>query len=495
MYGTILSIENIRFFSEGRTIFQDAQFKIERGQHMLIEGPSGSGKTALLKIIAGLLNTPAIFNFPGFTREVEKARHVDPLYTPFRLIAFVPMKHHFRDKSNSRNFYYQQRFNASDSESTQTVGQYLKGISVDIGVNLEERYYESLKIGNLADRSLIQLSNGETRRVLIAAALMRKPQVLVLDNPFAGLDVSMRAVLDKVLQELAAEGTHIVLSSHASEFPSVITHIGAIKDGGVHIVRRDKYVPPVKSNGIKFNRQALNDLLSKEYNHGFRELISMKHVNISYGDKQVLHDVNWRVLPGERWVLSGENGAGKSTLLSLVNGDNPQAYANDIILFDRKRGSGETIWDIKKNIGFLSPELFQYFPSGSSCAKVIESGFYDTLGLFRPSSPRLQSKVKAWLALMGLEKYENTLFSKLSAGSQRLCLVARAMVKNPALLILDEPCQGLDETQRESFLNMLDLLCDLSTVAIVYVSHYQEEVPQCIKHRLKLNEGRVVENY
>jgi len=205
-----------------------------------------------------------------------------------------------------------------------------------------------------------------------------------------------------------------------------------------------------------------------------------------------LHDVDWQVLPGERWALLGPNGAGKSTLLSLVNGDNPQAYANDIVLFNKKRGTGESIWDIKSKIGFVSPELHQYFPTDNSCLQVIESGYYDTLGLFRPSQKVKADTALSWMQALEIDKYARMLLKNIPASAQRLCLLARALIKNPALLIFDEPCQGMDEHQQLHFKNIVNTICDLSDVTLIYVTHYQQEIPDSVTKVLRLDKGMVV---
>ncbi|WP_125916846.1 ABC transporter ATP-binding protein, partial [Hymenobacter coccineus] len=224
----------------------------------------------------------------------------------------------------------------------------------------------------------------------------------------------------------------------------------------------------------------------------FAVLVQMAGVSVRYGEKVVLDDIHWTVRPGERWALLGPNGAGKSTLLSLLNGDNPQAYSQPLTLFDRRRGTGESIWDLKKRIGFVSPELFQHFPARSAAASVVESGFDDTLGLRGPSQPARAAVARRWLALLGLAAQADTPFRQLSASGQRLCLLARALVKNPVLLILDEPAQGLDGAQQRQFRRVLEALCRASDVALIYVSHYREELPATITHTLRLDGGRVV---
>ncbi len=168
----------------------------------------------------------------------------------------------------------------------------------------------------------------------------------------------------------------------------------------------------------------------------------MDNIHIRYGDKQVLKDVDWHIKQGERWALLGPNGAGKSTLLSLINADNPQAYANDIILFDRKRGTGESIWDIKSKTGFVSPELFQYFPTDNSCLQVIESGYYDTMGLFRPSNPKKSAIALQWMKALEIDKYARHLLKNIPASAQRLCLLARALIKTQPCSYLTNPARA-----------------------------------------------------
>jgi len=179
-------------------------------------------------------------------------------------------------------------------------------------------------------------------------------------------------------------------------------------------------------------------------------------------------------------------------LLSLINGDNPQAYANDIILFDKKRGTGESIWDIKSKIGFVSPELHQYFPTDNSCLQVIESGYYDTLGLFRQSNKTKAETALRWMQALEIDKYARVLLKNIPASAQRLCLLARALIKTPDLLIFDEPCQGLDAHQQHHFKTLVDTICSLSNVTLIYVTHYQHEIPDSVTKVLRLEKGIVV---
>jgi molybdate transport system ATP-binding protein len=215
----------------------------------------------------------------------------------------------------------------------------------------------------------------------------------------------------------------------------------------------------------------------------------MAGVSVRYGEVQVLSQVDWTVRQGERWALLGANGAGKTTLLSLILGDNPQAYANQIDLFGRRRGTGESIWEIKHNVGWVSPELQIYYPREASFLDVVCSGFFDSAGLYRTPGAEQSALAMGWVRAFGMEAAASLPFNGLSAGQQRLALLARALVKHPPLLVLDEPCQGLDEPHRRYFVELLDQLCAQAPLTLIYVTHYLEEIPRCVSHRLRLEKG------
>ncbi|MEO0331157.1 MAG: ATP-binding cassette domain-containing protein, partial [Bacteroidota bacterium] len=199
---------------------------------------------------------------------------------------------------------------------------------------------------------------------------------------------------------------------------------------------------------------------------------------------------NWQVNRGDKWSLSGPNGAGKSTLLSLINGDNPQAYANQIYLFDRKKGSGESIWDIKGRIGYISPELHLYFNRRLSCFEAVASGLTDTLISDKNLSAEQKATVAQWLNVFNLSHRKEKMLIELPLSEQRLVLLARALVKNPPVLLLDEPCQGLDTQQTQKFNAMVDTICQHFDKTLIYVSHYQQDIPTCVNQRLFLEKGK-----
>jgi len=477
--GTVRSINNI--------IFSNLNFNINKGEHWAIIGPSGSGKSALLHTLAGNL---------GISNG-EIAYNFDRLITPNnkKPIALVEPRHHFRNLSNTTDFYYQQRFNSFDSEDSLTVEQYLLSVNQQTGRWTKEKVIEVLKLEALIAKQLIKLSNGETKRLMIAAALLKNPLLLLLDNPLTGLDVQTRQEFNKTLKDITSAGTTIVMATSPFEVPDIITNIAILSKGTINrLLNKADYNARqfIQQDADNVDKTELAELLSTHQPSAYKQIVMMRDVTIKYGDNVVLDKVNWEVKPGERWALLGHNGAGKSTLLSLINGDNPQAYANDIVLFDKKRGTGESIWDIKQKIGFMSPELYQYFPTDNSCLQVIESGYYDTLGLFKKSNKTYADTALRWMKALEIDQYARTLLKNIPASAQRLCLLARALIKNPDLLIFDEPCQGMDTYQQQHFKNLVDTICSMSNVTLIYVSHYQHEIPESVTRVLKLEKGMVV---
>jgi len=495
----LLSISNAVLKLGNSVVFNSLDLSVSRGENWALVGESGSGKSALLQVIAGKYHLSAGSIRYYFHEEfLQKHPHPDAHLTFHRLIALVESRHHFRNLSNTGDFYYQQRYNSSDSEDALTVDEYLGSIKPygdedhywTFGKTLQKLHLEALK-----DKQLIKLSNGETKRLLIAAALLKNPVILMLDNPLAGLDIQTRAEFNTIISDITSSGITVIMATSPFEIPDSITHIACLKDGNVSVMGKDQFYPKAVADTRKniINKSELSELLHLKGEHpSYDWIMKMDKVNIRYGEKQVLKDVDWHIKQGERWALLGPNGAGKSTLLSLINADNPQAYANDIILFDRKRGTGESIWDIKNKTGFISPELYQYFPTDNSCLQVIESGFYDTMGLFRPSDPKKSAIALRWMRALEIDRYARQLLKNIPASAQRLCLLARALIKNPTLLIFDEPCQGLDAYQVQHFKMLVDAICELSNVTMIYVTHYQHEIPDSVTRVLRLDKGKVV---
>ncbi len=436
----------------------------KKGEIWAITGESGSGHSELLQELD--------------TKDAER----------------VSFRHNFKNLSNTTDFYYQQRYNSFDSDDAPTVREHLASLSGNPGHwNINNIIYK-FNLAPLLDEQVIKLSNGETKRTLIGSALIKNPKLLLLDHPLTGLDVATRKEFSEFLTEIASSGIQVIIATSPFDIPSTVTHVAVMKNRElVHKGSINEFNPKDFDfvHEINIDTEALKELV-KNTGNKYDIIIEMKNVTINYDGKKILDNINWIVKQGERWILSGPNGAGKSTLLSLITGDNPQAYANDIILFDKQRGTGESIWDIKKQTGFVSPELFQYFPTDSSCLHVIESGFYDTVGLFRATDPVKESICIKWMQILQVKQYADILFNRVPASVQRLCLLARALVKNPPLLILDEPTQGLDSFQQQFFTQLIETICEISNVTVVYVSHYQQHIPKNIQLHLQLASGRQV---
>jgi molybdate transport system ATP-binding protein len=492
---SLISINNACIKNRNKTLFENLTLQINKGECLGIVGPAGSGKTALLKTLAGeyfVARGSLIHHYYHDYRTNHKIS--DPLFSHRHLISYVDVKHNFTNLSNTHDFFYQQRFNASCADEAQTVKEHLSDIAKDSLVegpwNMD-RVIGEFDLQRLLDKHLIKLSNGETRRLRIAAALLKNPVVLLLDNPLTGLDVNTRAYFEALFKKIVEHGIALIMVTSPHQLPEVVTQVVVIDHNScMKSFPRSAFHPDkvnLKSNALPIpSLQNLPLWSTQTQAKSFDILVEMKNVHVRYGNTKVLEGINWTVKPGEHWALSGPNGSGKSTLLSLIYGDHPQAYSNDIVLFDRPRGTGESIWDIKKNIGFMSPELFQYFPDHYTCLQVVESGFYDTVGLYQDVTKAERLKAVDWMKVMGTADLQDRLFSDVSSTLQRLCLLTRALVKSPTLLILDEPCQEFDRSQQLYFRALIDAIAKQSHLSIIYVTHHLEELPECINKHLEL---------
>lgn len=345
----------------------------------------------------------------------------------------------------------------------------------------------------LLERRFKYLSTGETRKTLLCQALMAQPDLLVLDEPFDGLDVASRASLAALLERLHQQGyTLALVLNRFDDIPSFVDRVGVLAEchlthiGDRATVLAEALVAQLahseRLDGMALPEADNPDQLPQLPPDAPR--IVLKNGVVSYNDKPVLHGLNWEVLPGQHWQIIGPNGAGKSTLLSLVTGDHPQGYSNDLTLFGRRRGSGETIWEIKQHIGYVSSSLHLDYRVAISVRNVILSGYFDSIGLYQAVSDRQRTLANGWLALLGMQAQADAPFHSLSWGQQRLVLIARALVKHPTLLILDEPLQGLDPLNRQLVRRFVDVLIAEGQTQLLFVSHHAEDAPQCITHRL-----------
>ncbi len=499
----LLSIQHASVRHLNKTLFQDLSFEVNKGEQWAILGDSGSGKTALLHTLFGKFNiTHGQLKYPIVNTLKDKYKIKDPLFNHRQLTAFVNQQAQFKNKENQKNFFYQQRYHAYFSEEASTVETLLtetEQTSLLPKKITMEWVISNLKLSSLLKKTLIQLSNGETRRLQIAVALLKQPIFLFLDNPLIGLDKETRPILKNILEKITAHGIHLIMVTTQREIPDCMTHIAYLDKQSIKFSgSRDQFEPP-KNNESKAewtpDKQLLKqiDTLQQSPQINFTTALELENIQVKSHGNIILEDINWVVQKGEKWSLTGPNGAGKSTLLSLITGDHPQTYANKIHLFDKKRGSGESIWDIKHKMGYVSPEMHQYFRGNNSVLLAILSGLDDTMGFRnKKSNEKEMNLAQNWLQLLDLEPLKDIPFKDLATGNQRLVLLIRALIKNPPLLILDEPCQGLDQKQRNHFKHLINTLWSGKEKTLLYVSHYKEDIPSCVKHVLELESGRAI---
>lgn len=447
---------------------EPVNFRMEPGEHLALVGPNGGGKSLLVDILTG--------RWPLLMNEV-KYRFVNPSSDLVSdNIKYITFRDSYGDADGS--YYYQQRWNSQDMEVTPIVGELLPEASDE---TWKEKLFGLFGMEELLDKHIVLLSSGELRKFQLVKALITHPSLLILDNPFIGLDNQARDLLRNLLEVLITQ-THlqvILMLSREEEIPSFITHIVRVE--GLVCGKKIVHKPlPELENEVAPEPRINPSSTSNE------EIVRLNKVSIRYGERTILKELDWTVHKGEKWALTGDNGSGKSTLLSLICADNPQSYACDIALFGRKRGTGESIWEIKKHIGYVSPEMHRAYLKNLPAIDIVASGLHDSVGLYVRPRPEDKEVCERWMEVFAIQELKDRSFLQLSSGEQRLVLLARAFVKDPDLLILDEPLHGLDTQNRIMVKEIIDAFCRREGKTLIMVSHYEDEFPLCITHRLHL---------
>ncbi|MFV0573807.1 MAG: ATP-binding cassette domain-containing protein [Vibrio sp.] len=354
-----------------------------------------------------------------------------------------------------------------------------------------EHLLELTDLAHLRQRGFRQLSTGETRRVMLARALAIKPQLLILDEPYAGLDISHQQQLSSLLETLSQSMQLLIITSREDEIPNCITHVAMFNEeldkagNSIHNLSAQMTVQEWHEHPVMAQLTALSQQRSQEvldlikhqrYQAKYPDpLVELKNAKVEYTDALIFKEVNWRINNGQHWQVRGPNGCGKSTLLGLILGDHPQCYSNDITLFGKPRGSGETIWQVKEQIGIVSSALHLQYRVNCSALEVLLSGFFDSIGVYQKPSKKQFDLAKDWLAILHMSQFEKTSFKQLDYGQQRLLLIGRALIKQPVLLILDEPYQGLDFINRKLVMNTLNMVAEENLSQLLYVSHHLDD--------------------
>ena len=472
LHGAVSGLENRRFR-------EPINWQIGEGEHWAIIGSNGAGKSLLTDLLLGRY----------LLKEGKRMlRYGDKVSEWAKVIAF----NDFYSLSGTGESYYQQRWNSTDIANVPPIRVLLGETGgSDVFFDPSGHFY----LGEMLDKPVLALSCGEMRKFLIVKALLASPKLLVLDNPYVGLDVASRNELSAIFKAIAAQRKMqlLFLVSDPADIPEAVTHILPVKDRTLLLPKtRNEFL---NNNPLINHLFDLDSIDSRPFPFcqpklsGLSEIVRLDKVSIRYGTNILLNDISWQINRGEQWVLYGPNGSGKSTLISLLYGDNPQAYAQKVHLFGRKRGSGESIWDVKRPIGYLSPEMQLYFSTPLPAADVVASGFFDTMGLFRKPNDAQRLFALELMEYFGIKHLSDRLFTHLSSGEQRLILLCRAFVKEPEFVILDEPMQGLDLRMKQVAKSAIDRFIDGRT--LLYVSHNASEIPLSANRKFSLPEGHV----
>ena len=468
----MIKLTDVSYKAGRKTLLQELDFSLNEGDCLAVTGANGSGKTLLGKILAGdILPSSGKIEF-----------RLRPSYVSFEKQEAVLEEERLRD--DSRFF---------DGNGAENPGRSLKewiqeGRPGGDGEKLEA-LLRSLDLERIADRGLRYLSTGEFRKTMVARALWEQPEILVMDDPYDGLDREAAAYLKDRLNLLIEEGiTLVIISGRREDLPAGSSHWLIMEEGKIGY-----FGTPEGGNAFLESRAVRTHSVESPYHprgeekEGMgRSLIQCRSVNVTYGDKPILTDLDWVVTRGEKWLLSGPNGAGKSTLLSLINGDNPKAYGNDISLFGRKKGSGESVWEIKEKIGHVSGCFQMNYRVRAPLLEVVLSGFFDSIGLYDKPTEQQKQTAQAWLEFCGLGAMGSRSFEEVSFGEKRMALIARSLVKSPPLLILDEPCQGLDDRHRDEIVNLCENLGKIEDLTLIYVTHNEGSTPRCLDRKISL---------
>ncbi len=475
----VISLKDVTIRVRDRHIFPGTSWEIRTGQNWAILGPNGSGKSSLARLLVNDLP----YSRGEIIRHGLNRQGIG--YVSFELQEWFMAREDVLE--DSRSFSGR---NDSHEKVRQTI---LSALEKKDDGPLFDEVVDLMGIRHLLGRGTAFLSTGEMRRVLIARALLKSPRLLILDEPFDGVDATARARLAEALERLMKGGTQIILAiNRLDEILTGITHILYVKDCRVvRQGRRSEVLTHKLISDLYHGKSGGPNVPSADGKVGQMTdaaeiLVAMKNVTVRYGEITVLDGLNWVMRTGENWAVVGPNGSGKTTLLDLINGDNPQAYANEIYLFGNRKGSGETIWEMKSHIGTVSARLQLQYRKGISTFEVVASGLFDSIGVYRAINPDECDRIRHWMERLDLGDLANRVFNQLSYGERRMVLIARAMVKSPRLLILDEPCEGLDEDHRRRVLKLINDIGSKTGTHLIFVTHYPHEIPPCITHTLSL---------
>lgn len=447
-----------------RYYIDDLTWQVKQGEHWVLLGGNGAGKSALAAALIG-----------------EAKQQSGQRHSTFNKLQLV-----------SSDLQKQLLNTHRKSEKPQKVTDMLFA-EPQINSDLCQQLITAFNFDALLNRDFTDLSTGETRKLLLIKALSANSDLVVLDEPFDGLDSESVGQLNRLLQQLSAQTCFVFVLNRVDEIPAFVDHFAYVNNGRLqHSLAKPcaaKRADLFKLLHLEHTSLSIPDAPERCFKSATNTpLVKLTNAHVRYSEQTIFENLNWTINQYQHWQLTGKNGSGKTCLLNLITGDNPQCYNNEIEVFGFKRGTGESIWDIKQHIGYISNTLHLQYRVSISALNTIISGFFDSIGLYQQASELQTRLAKEWLALIGLSDKTNSAFTQLSYGDQRLLLIVRAMVKHPALLILDEPCLGLDEANRQRVLLLIEKVCAAKTSTVIYVNHHAADTIKGIEHTLKMED-------
>lgn len=486
----LIRLDGLDVTIEGVTILRDLRWSLCAGENWAVLGGNGSGKSTFLKLLRGEL-APA----PG-----GMGRRVYGFDGDEQITAVGVKEHMALVSPELQTRYLTQEWGLSVREVIHSGVAFSEYAPSRLSAEEKERVWrvvDMLGINRLLRRNVQALSTGELRKVLIARALAGAPRVLVCDEVCDGLDARSRAGLLSALDRAARSGTQLLLTTHRNEelIPS-ITHKLVLRDGRI-VESGDRSAQPrgQAAAGSRRREEAeqfgipKSSASSPRRLRESRPLIQIEQADVFLNERRVLRNINLEIKTGEHWAVLGPNGAGKSTLLKLVVGDLRPAWGGRVRRFEFTPKN--TIWEVKRRIGIVSPELQSNYRDDVTGLEAIASGFTSSIGVMVKPTRKEFAEAARLAKQLGLAKLARKSVLAMSYGEVRRILLARALVHRPDLMICDEPFDGLDAIGRGQISTLLEAVAASGTT-LVLVTHHADDLPACLTHVIELNAGRVV---